>query len=823
MPVVTDYTALLSGSYWNGIEAAGAPVIVTFSFPTSLPAYDASIAGFTAATDTSFQPFSAAEQAQALAAMGEWAAASGLIFIQAAAGQGDINFSNVDFNTTSGPSYAGAGGIGFYPFGNWNFFSYPSFLGDQDTAGDIFMNSQFQNGDGTVAYGTLLHEIGHAIGLKHPTEVVTDFAANPTVTHDQVLSADDPALTIMATVGDGGAGAAHLRALDKQAAAFIYGAAGPGAVYTASASGTDSVSAWSWNAGTQTLTQTAVSSGETIRGSSANDVITGSAGNDRLFGLEGTNLLIGNAGNDSLFGGTGVNTLVGGIGDDSYYVSSTATTITENPGEGTDSVSAFVSFTLPANVESLSLYGQELTGTSNNVGGSLFGDGAFATTLNGGTGADYIVGGAGADMIAGGGGIDLMFGNGGADHFIFRAVGDAPVGVNKTTIGDFTPADDRLDLSAIKTNGGHDLTFIGSAAFSGAAGQVHQTSSGGVTIIEGDVNGDSVADFQIQLNGAPSLQSSNFIFAVACYRAGTRILTDRGEIAVEALAAGDLVVTVSGKTAPITWIGQRDIDCARHPAPSAVWPVRVMAGAFADGVPRRDLFLSPDHAVFVEGMLVPIRHLVNDTSIARVAVSQVSYFHIALPAHDVILAEGLAAESWLDTGNRGMFANAGAPVALHPMLDDGPFVTDAARVEPIREALAARSVAMGVVAVDPSLDGRVRVVTEHGEIAPASSRAGRYVFVLPKGTQRVRLGSGWAWPAAFAVDQRRLGVCVSRIVLHDADGPRDLALDDPGLVLGWWAPEGSHRWTDGNAMLPVPPCSTMLEVQIVNCALAQAA
>src|SRR6266699_2788232 len=89
MAIVTDYTALLSGSYWNGIEVTGKPVIVTYSFPTSLPSYDASIGGFTAATVASFQAFTPAEQTEAVQELGEWSAASGLIFIQVAPGQGD--------------------------------------------------------------------------------------------------------------------------------------------------------------------------------------------------------------------------------------------------------------------------------------------------------------------------------------------------------------------------------------------------------------------------------------------------------------------------------------------------------------------------------------------------------------------------------------------------------------------------------------------------------------------------------------------------------------------------------------------------------------
>src|SRR5438045_9646860 len=125
MPVVTDYTALLSGSYWNGIEVTGKPVIVTYSFPTAAAGYVANVDGFTPATVSSFQAFNAAEQAEARAALGEWAAASRLVFGEGAPGQGDVNFQLVDFNTTSGPPYAGKGGRALYPFGDWRVFTSP--------------------------------------------------------------------------------------------------------------------------------------------------------------------------------------------------------------------------------------------------------------------------------------------------------------------------------------------------------------------------------------------------------------------------------------------------------------------------------------------------------------------------------------------------------------------------------------------------------------------------------------------------------------------------------------------------------------------------
>ena len=96
--------------------------------------------------------------------------------------------------------------------------------------------------------------------------------------------------------------------------------------------------------------------------------------------------------------------------------------------------------------------------------------------------------------------------------------------------------------------------------------------------------------------------------SLACFRAGTRILTERGEVAVETLRVGDLVRTVLGEAAaPIVWIGRRHVDCARHPKPRKVWPVRVAAGAFGPGRPHTDLFLSPDHAVYVNAGADPGR------------------------------------------------------------------------------------------------------------------------------------------------------------------------------------------------------------------------
>lgn len=154
-----------------------------------------------------------------------------------------------------------------------------------------------------------------------------------------------------------------------------------------------------------------------------------------------------------------------------------------------------------------------------------------------------------------------------------------------------------------------------------------------------------------------------------CFRAGTLIETTRGPVAVEALVAGDQVITAgpSGPGArPVTWIGHRAVACDRHPDPAKVWPVRVRADAFGEGMPNRDLWLSPDHAVFVDGVLVPVKHLIDGVAIVQEAAASVTYFHVELPLHDVLLAEGLPCESYLDSGDRANFDNGGAVIRLHP-------------------------------------------------------------------------------------------------------------------------------------------------------------
>jgi hypothetical protein len=208
---------------------------------------------------------------------------------------------------------------------------------------------------------------------------------------------------------------------------------------------------------------------------------------------------------------------------------------------------------------------------------------------------------------------------------------------------------DRIDLKGITAD---KATLQGSDLV---------VTHGGATVatlhLAGSYAGDS---FTVASSGG------NAELAIVCYARGTQIMTPHGEVPIERLKPGQLVVTASGETQPIVWVGRRKVDCARHPVPHLAQPVRIKAGSFGRAMPHRDLVVSPAHAIYDEGVLIPARFLINGRNVVQEDVATVEYFHIELERHDLILAEGLPAETYLENNDRDRFENGGDAMVLHP-------------------------------------------------------------------------------------------------------------------------------------------------------------
>jgi hypothetical protein len=213
-----------------------------------------------------------------------------------------------------------------------------------------------------------------------------------------------------------------------------------------------------------------------------------------------------------------------------------------------------------------------------------------------------------------------------------------------------------------------------------------------------------------------------------------------------------------------------------------VQPVLISAGAIGHGLPARDLVVSPDHALYLRGRLIPAKALLNGSSIRQLNRDSVTYYHIELPAHGVLFAEGAAAESYLETGNRGAFENGGPGMILHPDFAQGlreangcaPFAEYGPVVEAVRSEILRRA---GIAMTDEP-DVRIEYAGGRAVIVSRAAVPGE-VFDDPR-------------------DRRRLGVKIAELMI----GRRKVPLDDARLCEGWYEAEPDGRWTDGAAVIP---------------------
>jgi hypothetical protein len=360
-------------------------------------------------------------------------------------------------------------------------------------------------------------------------------------------------------------------------------------------------------------------------------------------------------------------------------------------------------------------------------------------------------------------------------------------------------------------------------------GSIPSTGTLTISVGLGD-SGDSSAE------PGPLAESGGYAFTITtgsdinpCFAAGTQIRTTAGETPVESLRAGDTVLTAAGAERRVAWIGRRTLDITRHPRPETVRPIRIAAGALADGVPARDLVVSPDHALFLDGVLVQAKDLVDGTMIAPDRrLSRVTYFHVELDAHDVLLAEGAPAESFLDTGHRGLFENADEPFTLHPDLMQArreaegcaPLVTGGDALAAIRARLAARRAAQGFALV------RVRPALRHGDliIEASEEKPGTFRFALPANVTEFELLAGTFVPAEVdpvSTDRRRLGLSIAGLMLDGAALDLEAAIPAPGRLPRAGGDTGV--WTSGNAGIRLPHAGAELVLTLTAQALFWAA
>jgi hypothetical protein len=364
--------------------------------------------------------------------------------------------------------------------------------------------------------------------------------------------------------------------------------------------------------------------------------------------------------------------------------------------------------------------------------------------------------------------------------------------------------------SGSSAGGGGGVGGGGAGSFFGAGGGGGYGGGGGGSSGGGGGGGGSYLDTALVTNGVKSADANTGNGSVTidpapiCFLRGTRLRTVTGDKSVESLTVGESVLTASGEARPIRWIGSRGLDCTHHPNPDLVWPIRIEAGSLGENLPARDLWMSPFHSILIEGVLVHAEKLVNGATIVQVPRSRVEYWHVELESHDILLAEGLPAESYLDVGNRTGFVNGGDYLEAHPDFMPqsvaefcAPLVLQGPVIERAKAALWVRAQELGYALTD---DAGVHIVAEGQRIEPVRLGEKRLAFLLPASASDIELRCRSFVPARInpgSDDERSLGICVARLQLDDLE----VALEDEAaFVYGWHSLERdaqgqSWRWS----------------------------
>ncbi|SFR36092.1 Hemolysin-type calcium-binding repeat-containing protein [Yoonia tamlensis] len=385
-----------------------------------------------------------------------------------------------------------------------------------------------------------------------------------------------------------------------------------------------------------------------IDGTSGNDVINASYiepvanGTDRVDGGDGISSAGTGWNDDRIRAGAGDDTVHAGLGDD--YVDGGTGADYIDGGAGNDT-----------------LYGGAGTFTDTIYGG----DGN--DYIDGGDGNDFLYGGAGNDTIIGGNGNDTIDGGDGNDTITGGSGNDSiTVGVGDIATGSADSDTFTLDFGQTSSTGSQTITIHGST--DGVDyDTLDLTGHGAFTLTTTlDADGDSRSGTATYASG----QIVNFTEIenlVVCFAKGTMIRAENGTVPIETLCAGDKVVTCDHGLQTIRWIGSRKVSAQKLAQYPKLRPVRIAANALSQGVPARDLVVSPQHRIFLRSKIamrmfgtteifVAAKNLLGLKGVSIAAdLSDVTYYHILCDDHEIVEADGAFAET-LYTGTEAMKA-----------------------------------------------------------------------------------------------------------------------------------------------------------------------
>ena len=365
---------------------------------------------------------------------------------------------------------------------------------------------------------------------------------------------------------------------------------------------------------------------DTVFAGAGNDTINTGDDADLIFGESGDDVINAGLDADEIDGGTGADSIIGGEGSDTIL-----------GGAGADTIYGGLGPSLPdvTNIED-DLPG-DLADPRPDNGRDVIDGGAGDDLIFGEDDNDTIVGGAGNDTIDGGIDQDDMLGGDDRDTFVNVNQGDVVDGGEGFTDA---PEDDfdTLDLTgaAENSNPGGSLNYV-----------LDDSNPENGTVFFRDADGE--------LTG--TLEFTNIERVIPCFTPGTMIATPRGERLVETLDVGDKVITRDNGIQEIRWIGTRTLTREEMPKAQHMLPIRIRRGAFGNGLPERDMIVSPNHRVLVSNdktalyfdeseVLVAAKHLTGLVGVEEVEAETVTYVHFMFDQHEVVLSDGLWTESF---------------------------------------------------------------------------------------------------------------------------------------------------------------------------------